>query len=71
MTPEETQQRLDRLEANVAHLERLVDQLNEALVEQGRHVVRLQKRADQLAEAWNSRDQSPPPAQERPPHYGR
>lgn len=71
MTPEETQQRLERLEANVAHLERLVEQLNDALIEQGRHVARLQKRADQLAEAWHSRDQAPPPAQERPPHYGR
>ena len=71
MTPEETQHRLERLEASVAHLERLVEQLNEALVEQGRQIVRLQKRADQLTEAWHSRDQASPPAQERPPHYGR
>jgi uncharacterized coiled-coil protein SlyX len=49
-----------------------VEQLNEALVEQGRHLVRLQKRVDQLAATLESRDAvSNPMPIERPPHYGR
>ena len=72
MNPQDLVERMDRLEASVAHLDRLVEQLNEALVEQGRHLVRLQKRVDQLAETLESRDalNSPMPI-ERPPHYGR
>lgn len=72
MSPEEAAQRLDRLEASIAHLDRLADQLNEALVEQGRQLTRLNRRLEQLAEALQVRDDAAsPPPQERPPHYGR
>lgn len=72
MTPQDLSGRIDRIEASLAHLDRLVEQLNEALVEQGRHLVRLQKRVDQLAETVESRDAASNPMPiERPPHYGR
>lgn len=72
MTPQDLSGRIDRIEASLAHLDRLVEQLNDALVEQGRHLVRLQKRVDQLAESVESRDAASNPMPiERPPHYGR
>lgn len=72
MTPQDLSGRIDRIEASLAHLDRLVEQLNDALVEQGRHLVRLQKRVDQLAETVEARDAASNPMPiERPPHYGR
>ncbi len=72
MNPDEVAQRLDRLEASVAHLDRLADQLNDALVEQGRQLTRMNKRLEHLAEAIHARaDAADSPVQERPPHYGR
>lgn len=72
MTPQDLSGQIDRIEASLAHLDRLVEQLNDALVEQGRHLVRLQKRVDQLAESVESRDAASNPMPiERPPHYGR
>lgn len=72
MNPQDLTGRIDRIEASLAHLDRLVEQLNDALVEQGRHLVRLQKRVDQLAESVESRDAASNPMPiERPPHYGR
>ncbi len=72
MKPQDLTGRIDRIEASLAHLDRLVEQLNDALVEQGRHLVRLQKRVDQLAESVESRDAASNPMPiERPPHYGR
>lgn len=69
MRPDDSIVKLQRLEASVAHLERMADQLNEALIEQGRQLTRLQKRLEILSEALNAR--TPPPGSERPPHYGR
>jgi uncharacterized coiled-coil protein SlyX len=72
MSPDELAERLARLEASVAHLDRLAEQLNEALIDQGRQLTRLHKRLDQLADAIHARDnESAPPPIERPPHYGR
>ena len=72
MTPNELAERLARLEASVAHLDRLAEQLNEALIDQGRQVTRLHKRLDQLSETLHARDnESGPLPIERPPHYGR
>lgn len=72
MTLQDISGRIDRIEASVAHLDRLLEQLNDALVEQGRHVIRLQKRVDQLAEGLEARDAASNPMPiERPPHYGR
>ncbi|MFO1477913.1 MAG: SlyX family protein [Verrucomicrobiota bacterium] len=40
---EENSERLDRLEMHVAHLERLVEQLNGVVIEQGKVLERLSK----------------------------
>mgnify|MGYP000493821710 CR=1 FL=1 len=72
MSTEDLTVQMQRLEANVSHLDRLVEQLNEALVGQGRQLTRLQKRVEQLGETLEAREN---PASsvpiERPPHYGR
>ena len=72
MNSPEAHTRLEQLEASVAHLERLTDQLNEALVDQSRQIARLQKRLELLGQSIETRDASQPtPPIERPPHYGR
>ncbi len=72
MNLEEWKARMERLEGSVAHLERLADQLNEALIDQGRQITRLNKRLDLLGETMLNRDHTAPlPPNERPPHYGR
>ena len=40
---DETSQRMERMEAHIAHLERQVEQLNEVIIEQGKLVERLKK----------------------------
>ena len=46
----ETSQRLERIEANVAHLEHQVEQLNEVIIEQGK-MLELMKRQVQRQSA--------------------
>ena len=50
----ETKQRIERLEAHFAHLERHIDQLNEVLIEQGKTVEQLKKQLQRQATALDS-----------------
>lgn len=67
---DETARRLDRLEANLAHLEHQVEQLNEVVIEQGRIVGHLRKIVTRQAAAMETfeldqiRANNPPP-----PHH--
>ena len=67
---DETARRLDRLEANLAHLEHQVEQLNEVVITQGRLVSHLNKQALRQAAAMETleleriRANNPPP-----PHH--
>ena len=67
---DETSQRLERLEANVAHLEHQVEQLNGVIIEQGKLIERLKKevqrqtRAMETMEIDRIKDNNP-----KPPHY--
>lgn len=64
--------RLTHLEASIAHMEHLCDQLNKIVIEQDRQLTRLQKRLDQLADGIEGAEQDRlRQSQERPPHYGR
>jgi uncharacterized coiled-coil protein SlyX len=66
----ELEPRLDRIETHLAHVERLVDQLNEAVVAQGQTIERLQARLTRQAQtiaAWElERVKNTNP---KPPHY--
>ena len=67
---DETAQRLERLEANVAHLERQVEQLNDVLIEQGKLVELLKKQAQRQATTLESIELDRIKATNaRPPHY--
>ncbi|MBL9175398.1 MAG: SlyX family protein [Verrucomicrobiales bacterium] len=71
MTPSADSERLTRLEASVAHLERLFDELNVVVVEQGRRLGRLEKRLDQVAQLFEGGELDRlRQLQEKPPHYG-
>jgi uncharacterized coiled-coil protein SlyX len=62
--------RLERIEANLAHLEHLCDQLNEVILEQGRQLARLttlQQRISHTVETIElDRIKS---TNQKPPHY--
>ena len=62
--------RIDALEAHVAFQDDTVRQLNDALVAQQGRLDRMQAELEQVVnamKAWN--ETSPPPGDERPPHY--
>jgi len=64
------QDRLERLEASVTHLERLCEQLNSVVIEQHRRLARLQKHLDQIARHLESGDPERPRIHsEKPPHW--
>ena len=67
---DETSQRLERLEANVTHLERQVEQLNEVLIEQGKLVDSLKKQVQRQSAVLETfeleRIQANNP---KPPHF--
>ena len=67
---DETSQRLERLEAHVAHLERQLEQLNEVLIEQGKLTGQLKKQAQRQATTLESIELDRIKATNaKPPHY--
>ena len=65
----ESAQRFERLEAHVTHLERMVEQLNEVLVEQGRLLERLKKQAQRQSAVLETMELERIKANNpRPPH---
>lgn len=70
MNPNELTQRTERLEANVAHLERQLDELNSVVVDQGKLITRLQKRLELLGDTVESQElDRVRNSQQRPPHW--
>ena len=70
MNPAELQQRLERLEASVAHQERLSDELNAVIIEQGKLIARLQKRLELLGETIETQElDRVRNTQQKPPHW--
>lgn len=67
---EDNSERLQRIEANVAHLERQVEQLNEVLIEHGKLLGRLKKEVQRQSSVMQTleleRIKSNNP---KPPHY--
>ncbi len=67
---DETAQRLERIEANVAHLEHQVEQLNGVLIEQGRLVEQLKRQAQRQSATLEAIELERIKATNaKPPHY--
>lgn len=64
-------ERLERIEAHAAHLERQVEQLNEVLIEQGKLLERLKKQGQRQAEVMRTLELDRMKANNpKPPHHG-
>jgi uncharacterized coiled-coil protein SlyX len=67
---EEISQRFEKLEANVAHLEHQMEQLNEVLIEQSKLVERLKKEVQRQSATMETMELERIKANvTRPPHY--
>ena len=70
MNAAELAERVEKLEASLAHLERNHDELNGVAIAQGKLIARLQKRLEQLDTTLQSQELDRlGPAQQKPPHY--
>jgi uncharacterized coiled-coil protein SlyX len=64
------EQRLARVEAALAHLERQFDELNSVAIAQGKLVSRLQKRVEELGSSLESQEMERiRSTSAKPPHY--
>jgi uncharacterized coiled-coil protein SlyX len=67
---DESRERWERVEANVAHLEHQVEQMNEVLIQQGRLVDLLKKQVQRQSEVLEGMELDRIKAnQNKPPHY--
>jgi SlyX protein len=67
---DETSQRLERIEGNVAHLEHQVEQLNGVIIEQGKLVERLKREVQKQSTLLESQELDRIKANNpKPPHY--
>ena len=67
---DEISQRLEKLEANIAHLEHQVEQLNEVIIEQGKLVARLKKEVQRQSTAMQTLELERIKANNpKPPHH--
>jgi SlyX protein len=67
---DETNQRFEKMEANIAHLEHQVEQLNEVIIEQGKLVDRLKKEVQRQSSAMQTLELERIKANNpKPPHH--
>jgi uncharacterized coiled-coil protein SlyX len=67
---DEISQRLERLEANAAHLEHQVEQLNQVIIEQAKTIDALKKQAQRQSQTLESMELDRIKATSaKPPHY--
>jgi uncharacterized coiled-coil protein SlyX len=67
---EETRQRVERVEASLAHLEYQVEQLNAVLIQQGRTVDALKKQVQRQSAVLETMElERIKDNQTKPPHY--
>ncbi len=70
MKPDESAARLTQLESHVAHLERLVEELNGVVIEQGRELARLKKQIQRQASTLEQYElERIKGTNPKPPHY--
>lgn len=67
----DTEQRLIDIEMALSNLERMVDDLNEVIIRQGKDIAFLQKQNHYLTEALRNTQSAVKPLEEEtpPPHY--
>jgi uncharacterized coiled-coil protein SlyX len=69
--PDELEQRLEKLESHLAHVEREYEQLNEVVIEQSRLLSRMQKELGKTSRAVETIELERIKANvQKPPHYG-
>ena len=72
-TPDQTSERINQLEEQIAHLTRAVDDMSEIVTRQEDEIVTLNRRVHMLMQREGERDASGGGAvvmgDERPPHY--
>jgi len=67
---DENSRRIDRLEANLAHLEHQVEQLNGVVIEQGKLIDRLKKEVQRNTTAMQTLElERVKSNNQKPPHY--
>lgn len=67
---DESVQRLERIEANIAHLEHQVEQLNGVIIEQGRTIDQMRKLLQRQAQTLETIEMDRVKATNpKPPHY--
>ena len=67
---DENSQRMDKLESHLAHLERLVDQLNGVVIEQGKLLDRLKKETQRQSSTLQTLELERIRSNvQKPPHY--
>lgn len=67
---EENSGRIEKLESNVAHLERQFEQLNEVVIEQNKLIERLKKEVQRQARALETMElERIKSNNQKPPHY--
>jgi SlyX protein len=68
--PDETSQRMEKLESHVAHLEHQVEQLNEVVIEQGKLLDKLKKEIQRQSSSLQTMELERVRANvQKPPHY--
>ena len=68
---DEASQRMEKLEASVAHLEHQVEQLNEVVIDQGKLLERLKKEVQRQSTAMQTLELDRIKANNpKPPHHG-
>jgi|TARA_B110000495_G_C22489541_1_gene301625 SlyX protein len=69
----ESQDRLTELEIQLAHVQRLYEQLNEVVTSQSKEIDRFERRFHQLQTQYKELKERPErgfdPVDEKPPHY--
>ena len=67
---DENSRRTDRLEANLAHLEHQVEELNDVIIEQGKLLERLKKEVQRQSTAMQTLElERVKSNNQKPPHY--
>jgi len=66
----ESSDRLTRMESHLAHLEHLLEQLNQVVIEQGRELTRLKSWQQRMARSIEAAERSRIEGTDsKPPHY--
>ncbi len=69
MADKETEERLINIEIALANQERIIEDLNQVIISQGKQLDLLQKQTEMLVERIESGDVKPLSEETPPPHY--